>query len=71
MFKICRRNFILYNFELEGGFCSLICLIVPMYTNMARNPGENDYFTLTRNTITTVKYIQDERMITMHTMKRL
>ena len=24
-FKICRRNFKLYNFELEYGFCSLFC----------------------------------------------
>ena len=23
MFKVCRRNFKLYNFQLGGGFCSL------------------------------------------------
>ena len=28
MFQVRRRNFKLYNFELECGFCSLICFIV-------------------------------------------
>ena len=50
MFKVCRRNFKLYNFELECGFCSLIGFIVPMYTSMAWNPAEVDYLTLIGNT---------------------
>ena len=49
MFKEYRRNFKLYNFELECGFCSLICFIVPMYTNMAWNPADVDYSILTGN----------------------
>ena len=51
MFKVCRRNFKLYNFELECGFCSLIYFFVPVYTNMAWNQADVDYFTLIGNTI--------------------
>ena len=69
MFKVCRRNVKLYNFELECGFRSLICFVVPMYTNMAWNPAEMDYFTLIENTIITVQYIQDVWMINIHTIK--
>ena len=39
----------MYNVELECGFCSLICFIVPMYNNVAINPAEVNYFTFTRN----------------------
>ena len=46
--------FKLYNFEVECGFCSLICFIVFMYTIMAWNPAEIDYFTLIRNIIMTL-----------------
>ena len=44
----------------ECGFCSLICFIVSVYTDMAWNPTEVDYFTLIGNTIITVQYILDE-----------
>ena len=47
MFKVCRRDFKLYNFEVECDFNSLH--IVPMYTNMAWNPEEVDNFTLIGN----------------------
>ena len=57
MFKVCRKNFKLHNFELECGFCSLICFIVPMYTNMAWNPVEVDYFTLIGNIMITTDNI--------------
>ena len=43
MFKVCRRNFKLYNFELECGFCNLICFIVPVYTIMAWNLADVFY----------------------------
>ena len=49
MFKVCRMNLKLYNFEVECGFCSLICFIVSMYTTMAWNPAEVEYFTLIGN----------------------
>ena len=49
MFKVCRRNFKLDNFELEYGFYSLICFIVPVYTNMAWNPADVDYFIMMGN----------------------
>ena len=39
-----QKEFLLHNFELEYGFCILVCFIVPMYTNMAWNPAEVDYF---------------------------
>ena len=71
MFKVCRRNFILNISELECGFCSPICFIVPIYTNMAWNPAEVDYFTLIGNIIITVQYIENVWMINIHTMKRL
>ena len=49
MFKVSRRNFKFYNFELECGFCSLRCIIVPVYTDMAWNSANVDYLTLIRN----------------------
>ena len=69
MFKVCRRNFKLYNFELECGVCNLICFIVPVYTIIAWNPADVDYFTLIGNIIIKVQYIQDVWMINIHTMK--
>ena len=63
------RNFKLYNFEFECGFCSLLCFIIPVYTNMAWNPAEVDYFTLIGKIIITVQYIQDVWMIKINTMR--
>ena len=71
MFKVCRRNFKLYNFERECRFCSLICFIIPMYNNMAWYPAEVDYFTLIGNTIITVQSIIYVWMIIIHNMKKL
>ena len=56
MFKVCRRNFKLYNFELYNcGFCSLVCFFVPVCTNMAWDPAEMDYFNLIGNIIITIR----------------
>ena len=57
MFKVYGKNLKLYNFELECGFGSLICIIVPMYTNMSWNSSEVDYFNLIENLIKTEQYI--------------
>ena len=62
MFKVCRRNVKLYNFELESGFYSLIRDIVPVYTNMAWNPADIDYVTLVGNIII-LQYFQYVWMI--------
>ena len=70
LFKVCRRYLKLYISELECRFCSLICFFVPMYTNMAWNPAEVNYFTLIGNMIT-VQNIQNVGMFSIHTMKRL
>ena len=52
--KICRRNF-----KVECGFCSHTCFIVPIYTNMAWDPAEVDYFTLIGKIIISIQYIQE------------
>ena len=49
----------------------MICFIIPMYTNMAWNPADVDFFTLTGNIIMTIQYIQDVWMINIYIMKRL
>ena len=36
---VYRRNFKLYDFEVELGFCSLICFIVPAYAYMVWRPS--------------------------------
>ena len=62
MFKECKKNFC----------CRVrICFIGSLYTNMAWNPAEIDYFILIGNIIITVQYIQDVWMINIHTMKSL
>ena len=65
LFQVCRWYLKFYISELECGFCSLICFVVPMYTNMAWNPAEVNYFTLIGNMIT-VQYIQNVGMFGIH-----
>ena len=71
IFKDGGRNFELNNFELESGFCSFICFVVPVYIIMAWNLADVDYFTLIGNIMIIVQYIQDVWMIGIYTMKRL
>ena len=59
MFKFCRRNFKIYNFEFECRFCSLICFFVPILYQYGLDPADVDYFILIGNIIIIVQYIQD------------